>query len=154
MTRFDLTPLFRSSVGFDHLSNMIDSAFNQATDTMSYPPYNIEKLSEDNYRISMAVAGFEESDIEITSQENTLTVSAKAQQDNGKGEREYLYRGIAGRAFERRFQLADYIRVTDAALLNGMLHIDLVREVPERMKPRNIAITTGKKAQKTIEHAC
>ncbi len=149
MTRFDLTPLFRSSVGFDHLSRLIDTALDQATDSMSYPPYNIEKISEDNYRISMAVAGFEENDIEITAQDNTLTVSARTTQDNEK--REFLYRGIAGRAFERRFQLADYIRVSDASMLNGMLHIDLVREVPERMKPRNIAITTGKKAQKMIE---
>lgn len=149
MTRFDLTPLFRSSVGFDHLSRLIDTALDQATDSMSYPPYNIEKISEDNYRISMAVAGFEENDIEITAQDNTLTVSARTTQDNEK--REFLYRGIAGRAFERRFQLADYIRVSDASMLNGMLHIDLVREVPERMKPRNIAITTGKKAHKMIE---
>lgn len=149
MTRFDLTPLFRSSVGFDHLSRLIDSALDQATDTMAYPPYNIEKMSEDNYRISMAVAGFDEDDIEITAQDNTLAVSAKTKQDNDK--REFLYRGIAGRAFERRFQLADYIRVTDASMLNGMLHIDLVREVPERMKPRSIAITTGKKAHKMIE---
>lgn len=150
MTRFDLTPLFRSSIGFDHLSQLIDSAFDQATESMSYPPYNIEKLSEDNYRISMAVAGFEEDEIAITAQDNTLTVSAKSKQDNDK--REFLYRGIAGRAFERRFQLADYIRVTDAAMNNGMLHIDMVREVPERMKPRIIEIASGKKAQKIIDN--
>lgn len=149
MTRLDLSPLFRSSVGFDHLSRLMDSAFEHASEAASYPPYNIEKLDEDNYRISMAVAGFTEDDIDITAQENTLTVRANARQDNE--EKEYLYRGIAGRAFERRFQLADYIRVTDASMHNGMLHIDMMREVPERMKPRTIEIATGKKAQKMIE---
>lgn len=147
MRNFDLTPLFRSSVGFDGLARMLDGMTKLDEQAVAYPPYNIEKMAEDRYRITMAVAGFGEEDISITAQDNQLLV-------NGKGkpeieERHYLYRGIAGRAFERRFQLADHIRVADAVLQHGLLHIELVREVPEAMKPRTIKIGSGK--QPTVE---
>jgi len=135
--RYDLSPLFRSTVGFDRLSRVLDAAMQQA-DTQAYPPYNIEKLGEDTYRITMAVAGFGESDIEMVQQENTLLVKGKAQPEDEK--KAYLHRGIAGRAFEHRFQLADHIKVTGATMENGLLNIELVREVPEAMKPRTIQI--------------
>src|SRR3546814_219654 len=142
MRTFDLSPLFRSTVGFDRMSRLLDSALLDDS-ALAYPPYNIEKRGEDLYRITMAVAGFGEGDLEVTQTENSLVVSGKAQkQDEGTT---YLHRGIAGRAFERRFQLADYIRVTGATLQNGMLHIDLAREVPEALKPRTIAIDAGTK---------
>lgn len=138
--RYDLSPLFRSSVGFDSLSRLIDAATRQ-TDSQSYPPYNIEKLGDDSYRIAMAVAGFRDGDIEMVQQQNSLIVKGKVQDDTDKAV--YLHRGIAGRAFEHRFQLADHIRVTGAVLEHGLLHIDLVRAVPEAMKPRTIAIGTA-----------
>ena len=138
MRTFDLTPLFRSTVGFDRMSRLLDTALNLDDSALAYPPYNIEKRGDDAYRITMAVAGFSQPDVEITQHENTLTVKGRAQpaDDNGT----FLYRGIAGRAFERRFQLADYIHVNSAQLVNGLLHIDMVREVPEALKPRAIAI--------------
>ena len=139
MTNFDFTPLFRSTIGFDRLSRLVDQAM--LDDGPSYPPYNIEKTGDDAYRISMAVAGFGEDDINIVAQENTLTVSGKAKQAEEKAE--FLYRGIAGRAFERRFQLADHIKVVGAQLVNGLLHVDLVREVPEAKRPRTIKIESG-----------
>ncbi|QQR70012.1 MAG: Hsp20 family protein [Alphaproteobacteria bacterium] len=149
MRTFDLTPLFRSTVGFDSVARMMDAAMRMDDAALSYPPYNIEKLGEDNYRISMAVAGFAESDLGITTQENALVVSGRQQlrEPEEAEEKQYLHRGIATRAFERRFQLADHIRVTDASLVNGMLHIDLVREVPEAMKPRTIAIAAAKSGE-------
>ncbi|MGE5502780.1 MAG: Hsp20 family protein [Actinomycetota bacterium] len=148
MRTFDLTPLFRSTVGFDNLSRMLDAATRMDEQALSYPPYNIEKLGEDHYRITMAVAGFSEADLDITAQDHTLVITGKARKDDGTVQ--YLHRGIAGRSFERRFELADYIRVDAAALVNGLLHVDLVREVPEAMKPRTIRIDT--KAQpKVIE---
>jgi molecular chaperone IbpA len=137
MNAFDLSPLFRSSVGFDRLSRLIDAAM-RSEETNGYPPYNIEKTGEDAYRITMAVAGFGPEDIEITAHENSLLVSGKAKPAED-GVR-YLYRGIAGRAFERRFQLADFIKVSGASLTNGLLYIDLVREVPEALRPRTIKI--------------
>lgn len=147
LTGFDLTPLFRSSVGFDSLSRLVDSALKLDEASPSYPPYNIEKRGEDAYRITMAVAGFAESDLTITAQENTLLVQGKQSRDADKAEVEnFLHRGIAARAFERRFQLADHIRVTGAKLENGLLHVELVREVPEAAKPRMIAIDGGSKA--------
>lgn len=141
MRTFDLSPLFRSTVGFDRLSRLFDTAFQVDEGTQSYPPYNIEKVGENAYRVTMAVAGFGEEDLEIVSTENSLVVKGRTKKEaDGTA---YLHRGIAGRAFERRFQLADYVQVKGAALANGMLHIELVREVPEAMKPRTIAITTG-----------
>jgi len=138
MRTFDLTPLFRSSVGYDRLSRLMDSALRVDEAQLAYPPYNIEQASEDSYRITMAVAGFSDAEITITAQENQLVVAGKpAKEEQPKT---YLHRGIAGRAFERRFELADHIRVTGANLVNGLLSIELKREVPEAMKPRTIAI--------------
>ncbi len=149
MRTYDLSPLFRSSVGFDRWSNLFDTALRSGNNSVGYPPYNIEKLGDESYRITVAVAGFGEDDIEITAQENLLIVAGKL-----GGAREdvvtYLYRGIAARAFERRFSLADYVEVTGATLVNGVLTIDLAREVPEAMKPRHIAIATAP-ADKAIE---
>lgn len=152
MTHFDLTPLFRSTVGFDHLSHLMDKAFESSgrETSSSYPPYNIEKLSDDAYRITMAIAGFGEDDLDITAQDNELIVKADTKKTQGS-EVTYLHRGIAGRSFEQRFHLADHIRVIDASLNNGLLHVDLVREVPEHMKPRKINITAGKKLGKILE---
>jgi molecular chaperone IbpA len=149
MTTLDFTPLFRSTVGFDRLSDMLSSTLSDQP--ASYPPYNIVKLDEDNYRITMAVAGFTEKDIEITARENELLVQGKGVGREDVKDAAYLHRGIAERAFERRFQLADHIRVTGAALENGLLTVSLVREIPEQMKPRKIEIlpartTNGKKA--------
>ena len=140
MRSYDLSPLFRSTVGFDRLSRLLETA-TTGDEAASYPPYNIEKLSEDSYRITMAVAGFGLDDLNIVAHQNSLTVTGKAKKDEPAGQ--FLYRGIAGRAFERRFQLADFIKVTGAALQNGLLHIELAREVPEAMKPRSIPIVTA-----------
>ena len=143
MNALDFTPLFRSTIGFDRLSHMLEK--NMASEqSVAYPPYNIVKLDEDNYRITMAVAGFTENDIEITAQDNQLIVQSKQVEREETKSAEYLHRGIAERAFERRFQLADHIRVTDAGMENGLLNISLVREIPEQMKPRKIEIASGK----------
>lgn len=151
MRSFDLSPLFRSSIGFDHLARVLDAATRLDETALSYPPYNIEKLGEDNYRITMAVAGFSEADIEITAQEHTLVVTGKARKDDASVQ--YLHRGIAGRSFERRFELADHIKVTGASLVNGLLHIELAREVPEAMRPRSIKIESKPADQpKVIEN--
>ncbi|MEI7606844.1 MAG: Hsp20 family protein [Rhodospirillaceae bacterium] len=140
MRTFDLSPLYRSTVGFDHLTRILDGL--QVSDGgQSYPPYNIEKLGEDAYRIAIAVAGFSAGDIEIVAAEGQLSVKGKAKTEDDKAT--YLYRGIAARAFERRFQLADYVVVTGARLENGMLQIELERQVPEALKPRSIPINTG-----------
>ncbi len=148
MRSFDLTPLFRHSVGFDRLDELFETAFRNASQENSYPPYNIAKTGEDTYRITLAVAGFGEDDLEIISKENLLTVRGKgAETDKDTA---YLHRGIAKRAFEHRFQLADYVRVNGADLNNGLLDINLVRELPERMKPQQITIGSGTKA-KVIE---
>jgi len=149
MRSYDLSPLFRSTVGFDRLSRMLETA-NAVDDTAaSYPPYNIEKMSEDSYRITMAVAGFGLDDLTITAHQNSLTVTGKARKDGPSGQ--FLHRGIAGRAFERRFQLADFIKVSNAALENGLLHIELAREVPETMKPRTIRIESGQTGPARID---
>ena len=140
MTTFDFSPLFRSTVGFDRVSRLMDSALRN-DEAGGYPPYNIEALDENAYRVSVAVAGFSPEDLTITTHENTLIVTGKIK--NGEEKANFLYRGIAGRAFERRFQLADYIKVSGAQLVNGLLHVDLVREVPEAMKPRTIKIETA-----------
>jgi molecular chaperone IbpA len=140
MTTLDFSPLFRSTVGFDRLSRLMDTALRN-DEAGGYPPYNIEALGENAYRVTLAVAGFSPEDLTITSQENVLIVSGKMKQpEEGT---QFLYRGIAGRAFERRFQLADYIKVTGATLVNGLLNIELAREVPEAMKPRTIKIETA-----------
>ncbi len=143
MRSYDLTPLLRASIGFDRLANMLDSAQRAEDAGPAYPPYNIEKLDENHYRISMAVAGFAEAELEITAKEQNLVVTGRKAKSEG-ADPSFLYRGIAQRAFERRFDLADHIKVSGASLENGLLHIDLVREVPEAMKPRSIAITQVK----------
>lgn len=146
---FDYTPLYRSSVGFDRLFRMLDEA--QNVETQSYPPYNIERLGENAYRITMAVAGFSSDELGIEAKGNSLTVTGKKADKTENGS-EFLHQGIAGRGFERRFQLADFVEVKGAELANGLLHISLVREVPEAMKPRQIAIASATKPQqKTIE---
>lgn len=146
MRSFDLSPLFRSTVGFDRMSQLIDAATRLDEGQVSYPPYNIEKTGEETYRITMAVAGFGQDDLNLVGQENSLVVSGKAQEPaESVG---YLHRGIARRAFQRRFELADHIKVKGAELANGLLHIDLVREVPEEQKPREIKING---AAKTLE---
>jgi molecular chaperone IbpA len=150
MRNYDLSPLYRTTVGFDRLFSMLDSLAGAEAGGQSYPPYNIERTGENAYRITMAVAGFGEGDIDIESKENVLTVRGE-RKDEAKEGREVLYRGIAGRSFERRFQLADHVEVTGASLENGLLHIDLVRELPEAMKPRKIAIGNGKAAPKQID---
>jgi molecular chaperone IbpA len=139
MRTFDLAPLYRSTVGFDRLFSMLDG-FEAAP---GYPPYNIERTGENDYRISVAVAGFAENELSIESKENTLTIKGEKQVKEDKAG-EVLYQGIAARAFERVFQLADYVVVKGASLENGLLHVDLVREIPEAKKPRQIAIGNGK----------
>src|SRR6187397_184465 len=146
MRTFDLAPLYRSTVGFDRLFSMLDG-FEAAP---GYPPYNIERTGENDYRISVAVAGFGESELSIESKENTLTIKGEKQakeEVNG----EVLYQGIAARAFERQFQLADYVQVKGALLENGLLHVDLVREIPEAKKPRQIAIANGSAKAQVVE---
>ena len=139
MRTFDLTPFYRSTVGFDRLFSLLDQANG---DGSGYPPYNIERTGENNFRISVAVSGFSQNEISIVAKENTLTIKGeKAANENGQSG-EVLYRGIASRAFERQFQLADFVQVKNASLENGLLHVDLVREIPEAKKPRQIPITT------------
>jgi molecular chaperone IbpA len=144
MRTFDFAPLYRSTIGFDHLASLLDAVTQREQSQPSYPPYNIELLGKDQYRITMAVAGFVDEELQIQSERQTLTVKGK-KADDGK-ERNYLHQGIAGRNFERVFQLADHVKVTGATLENGLLNIDLVREIPEAMKPRQIAIN-GKSPQ-------
>ena len=144
MRTFDFAPLYRSSVGFDQIANMMDRVLSNEGSTPSYPPYNIEKTAEDAYRISIAVAGFSDADLSVEVREKSLIVSArKANEDEGKT---YLHRGIATRAFERRFHLADHVQVTGANHIDGMLHIELERQVPEALKPRQIQIASQKAA--------
>ncbi len=149
MRSFDLSPLFRSSVGFDQLDKLFDTAFREAARDTSYPPYNIAKLGPDAYRITMAVAGFGHADLDLTVQDNVLIV--KGQIARPEKEVEYLHRGVAQRAFEHRFQLADHIKVVGADLTNGLLDIHLEREVPEQMKPRKVAIGGERTDGKSIE---
>ena len=138
MRHVDFSPLYRSTVGFDRLFTMLDS-LGQPESGQSYPPYNIERTGDDSYRISMAVAGFSEDDIAIEAHRNVLSIKGERKETEGEGA-EILYRGIASRAFERRFQLADHVDVVGAKLKNGLLHIDLKRTVPEELKPRRISI--------------
>ncbi len=147
MRTIDFSPLFRHSIGFDRMQRLLDSTARIESSANTYPPYNIEHVGEDGYRISLAVAGFGEKDLDVTVIENSLVVSGKVNEDGE--DTTYLHRGIAGRAFERRFDLADHIKVIGGSLVNGMLNIDLQREVPEEKKPRKIAIET--KDAKRIE---
>ncbi|MEE4279400.1 MAG: Hsp20 family protein [Halieaceae bacterium] len=143
----DFSPLYHSAIGFDRMASLLDTVARDAKP--SYPPYNIERLDENDYRITMAVAGFTESDLDITSEQNTLVISGR-QEDDSEG-RNFLHRGIAARNFERKFQLAEHVRVQSARLENGLLHVDLVREIPEAMKPRRIAIESGSGGSKLLE---
>jgi molecular chaperone IbpA len=141
MDTLDFSPLFRSTIGFDRLMRLADTATRFDGGASAYPPYNIETTGENAYRLTMAVAGFAPDELDITVKESALLVSGRSKkEDDG---REYLHRGIARRAFERRFQLADHIKVAGASLDNGLLHVDLVREIPEEMKPRKIEISAG-----------
>ena len=140
MDGFDFSPLFRSTIGFDRLARLVDTATRFDGAAPAYPPYNIETTGEDSYRLTMAVAGFSRDEIDITVQENSLVISGKAQKEDDEVNGRYLHRGIARRAFERRFSLADHIKVNGASMDNGLLHVDLVREVPEEAKPRQIKI--------------
>ena len=149
MRTFDLTPFYRSTVGFDRLFSLLDQAPGESA--TGYPPYNIERTGENEFRISVAVSGFSQNEISIVSKENTLTIKGeKVANENSSGKSEVLYRGIASRAFERQFQLADFVQVKSASLENGLLHVDLVREIPEAKKPRSIPISVG--SAPTIEN--
>ena len=142
MRNFDFSPLYRTTVGFDHLSSLLNAVNRGDANSNSYPPYNIELLDTDRYRITMAVSGFVEDELELQSEKQSLTIKGNKAAD--KVERNYLHQGIAGRNFERKFQLADHVEVTGASLENGLLHIDLSREIPEAMKPKVIPIGSGK----------
>jgi molecular chaperone IbpA len=150
MRTYDLTPFYRSTVGFDRLFSLLDRA--TADGSPGYPPYNIERTGENSYRISVAVSGFSQGELSIVAKENTLTIKGeKAVNENGQSKSEVLYRGIAARAFERAFQLADFVVVKNASLENGLLHVDLVREIPEAKKPRSIPITSSAQGPQAID---
>lgn len=149
MRHVDFSPLYRSTVGFDRLFTMLDS-LGQPDQSPSYPPYNIERTGENAYRITMAVAGFDESELTIEAREHALTIKGEKSEE-AADEKQFLHRGIAKRAFERRFQLADHVEIRGAQLKNGLLHIDLVREIPEAAKPRKIEIASASREAKQIE---
>ena len=144
MTTFDFSPLFRTMVGFDRLNQALETALHVDDSAVSYPPYNLEKTGENTYRITMAVAGFGRDELNVETHENELVISGR--KEAGEEPKTFLHRGIAGRAFERTFQLADHIVVKGADLENGLLSIDLVREVPEALKPRTIEIKGGQRS--------
>jgi molecular chaperone IbpA len=149
MRTFDLTPFYRSTVGFDRFFSLLDQA--NADGSPGYPPYNIERTGDNTYRISVAVSGFAQSELSIVAKENTLAIKGeKVANENSKDKSEVLYRGIAARTFERVFQLADFVAVKNASLENGLLHVDLVREIPEAKKPRNIPIANGVQGTPTV----
>jgi molecular chaperone IbpA len=148
-TDFDFAPLYRATVGFDRVFNMLDSMAQQPTGS-GYPPYNIEKTGDDHWRIVIAVAGFSDAELNVTQKEDELLVTGKGR-NNRDDQTEYLYRGIGGRDFERRFQLADHVRVTSAQLTNGLLSIDLQRELPEEKKPRTIRVTAEAAPQRITQ---
>ena len=149
MRTYDLTPFYRSTVGFDRLFSLLDQVTSDGSP--GYPPYNIERTGENAYRISVAVSGFAQNELSIVAKENTLTIKGeKAANENGD-KSEVLYRGIAARTFERVFQLADFVQVKNASLENGLLHVDLVREIPEAKKPRSIPIASGEKAPQIVD---
>ncbi len=148
MRAYDFSPLYRATVGFDRVADLMDRVLTSEVNTSTYPPYNIEKTGDESYRISVAVAGFSDADLNVEQRENALIIAAsKADAD---AEKTYLHRGIATRAFEKRFHLADHVRVSGAEHVDGMLHIDLMREVPEALKPRQIEISKGAKATKKL----
>lgn len=149
MRHFDLTPLYKSTIGFDRFASLIDSGFDN--DANGFPPYDIERLGDNKYRISMAVAGFSEDELDIELKENNLTIKGNKKADSE--ERNFLHRGIAARNFERRFKIADYVEVRTADLTNGLLNVDLVREIPEAMKPRTIKIGKNDKEVPQLETA-
>ncbi|MFW5641902.1 MAG: Hsp20 family protein [Roseicyclus sp.] len=142
MRTYDFSPLYRATVGFDRMADLLDRVLTQDSAASTYPPYNIEKTAENAYRISIAVAGFTDAELSVEQREAELVIAAR-KEDRDETQRTYLHRGIATRAFEKRFQLADHVRVTGASHEHGMLHVDLVREVPEALKPRRIEIATG-----------
>lgn len=146
MRNFDFSPLYRSAIGFDRMATLLDNLSRAEQTHPSYPPYNIELTGEDQYRITMAIAGFDRDELNIEVNQNNLTISASKQADEQP--RTYLHQGIAARSFERRFQLADHVQVKSATIENGLLHIDLQREIPEAMKPRTIQINAGKPQEK------
>ena len=148
MDSIDFSPLYRSTVGFDRLSSLLDTALQYNQGVNSYPPYNIEALAEDRYQITLAVAGFEEPELDIEVEKGVLKVSGKKVESNNK--HNYLYQGIAHRSFERRFQLADHVEVVGASLVNGLLCVDLVKKLPEAMKSRRVAIGTTPKIVQTV----
>jgi len=150
MTTYDLTPLFRSTIGFDRMSRLLDSALKIDGSAQSYPPYNIIKTGENEFRISIALAGFRDDDVEVTTNQNVLTVRGRMGDEKGV---KYLHRGIAGRAFERRFQLADHVRVREAHLANGLLDVSLFRELPEALRPRVIPVNGKTATANTSENA-
>jgi molecular chaperone IbpA len=149
MRTIDFTPLWRSTIGFDHLADLVDASLRQATDD-NYPPYNIERSSEDHYRITLALAGFAPDDVSVTAEQDTLTIEGKKAE---KEECEYLYQGIAARPFRRIFNLADYVQVKEASFKDGLLTIDLAREIPEAMKPRRVAINGGSPSRQIDQKA-
>jgi len=149
MSSIDLSPLYRSSIGFDRLASLIDNAMSADSVASGYPPYNIEMLEDDRYAITLAVAGFEKSELDIKVEKGVLSVRGQKSTQN---DRKYLHQGISERTFERKFNLADHVEVVDAALNNGLLTINLVREVPEAMKPKTIAITQAESSGNVLEH--
>jgi molecular chaperone IbpA len=150
MRHFDLSPLYRQTVGFDRLFNLLDQA-GGVDSASTYPPYNIERTGENAYRVTLAVAGFSQEELAIETRENTLSIRGSKEPPQPATGRELLHQGIAARAFERRFQLADHVVVTGASLVNGLLHVDLVREIPETQKPRRIEIGAGDPVAKVVE---
>lgn len=153
MRTFDLSPLYRATVGFDQIADMMDRVLTSDAGTQAYPPYNIEKTDDDAWRISVAVAGFSDDELSVEVRENALLISARKSDEDVEAGKKYLHRGIATRAFERRFHIADHVRVTGASHDNGMLHVDLVREVPEALKPRQIAISKSASVEKDVVDA-
>ncbi|MES2443500.1 MAG: Hsp20 family protein [Pseudomonadota bacterium] len=150
MRQFDFTPFRRSTIGFDRLFDMLETSARQAS-SENYPPFNLERVSEDRYRITLAIAGFKADEIDVTAQQNLLTVAGKKAETEGQ-QGAFLHLGIANRSFERRFELADFVRVENADLADGLLTIDLVREVPETMKPKKIAVNAGNAAPASVEY--
>ena len=150
MRTYDLAPFYRSTVGFDRFFSLLDQAASDGSP--GYPPYNIERTGENAYRISVAVSGFSQAELPIVAKEHTLTIKGeKTATENGQEKAEVLYRGIAARAFERAFQLADFVQVRNASLENGLLHVDLVREIPEAKKPRSIPINSGSQTPRVVD---
>ena len=149
MRTYDLTPFYRSTVGFDRFFSLLDQA--TADGSPGYPPYNIERTGDNAYRISVAVSGFSQGELSIVAKENTLTIKGEKSANENDSKSDVLYRGIAARAFERAFQLADFVQVKNASLEHGLLHVDLVREIPEAKKPRSIPISTGAQSTPVIE---